>query len=329
MVRAGIAGLGRWGQVLVSSVQGKSEKIRFTAGCTGRRERAQAFCDEHGIALGNNLDDLLQDPEIDAIILATPHSLHPEQIIAIAAGGKPVFVEKSFALERRGAEAAVTACRDAGVICAPGHNRRFLPALMRLRDIVAGGALGTIMHVEANFSSGSALRFTPEHWRASPTESPAGGMTGLGIHIVDALISCLGPISDVTTSSERRAATIDPDVIVDDTTFITLRFANGCSGYFGTIYATARDWRIQIFGDKGWAEMRGYNRLTIKMLEDSDEQVIDFESVDIERAELEAFAQAIGGGDAYPVPLDETIHGIAVFEAIVSSAKTGKTESVD
>ena len=94
MIKAGIAGLGRWGQTLVNSVHGKSDKIVFTAGCTGRKARAQDYCDEKGIDLRDGLADLLNDPDLDAVVLATPHSQHADQVIAAAAAGKQIFIEK-------------------------------------------------------------------------------------------------------------------------------------------------------------------------------------------------------------------------------------------
>ena len=86
-VQAGIAGLGRWGRRLTESIE-TSSVIQFTAGCTGRRAHAVDYCSEKGIDLRDSLDDLLNDPVIDAIILATPHTQHAEQIIASAKAGK-------------------------------------------------------------------------------------------------------------------------------------------------------------------------------------------------------------------------------------------------
>lgn len=76
MIRAAIVGIGRWGRTLIGSVQGKSDKIRFTAGFNRTRANAEAFCAEHGVPLRDSLDAILRDPEIDAVVYATPHSEH-------------------------------------------------------------------------------------------------------------------------------------------------------------------------------------------------------------------------------------------------------------
>lgn len=325
MIKAGIAGLGRWGQVLVNSVHGKSDKIIFTAGCTGRKPRAQEFCDEKDIDLRDGLADLLSDPDLDAVVLATPHSMHADQVIAAAAAGKHIFIEKPFTLDRASAQMAADAAADAGVVLALGHNRRFHPATIKMKEMVTSGELGQILHVEGNLSATAGFRFKPDNWRVADGESPAGGMTGLGIHVVDAMINLMGPIDQVTAQSHRQFL----DVNLDDTTVMLFRFASGATGYLGTMTATAPIWRIQVFGTGGWAEMYNYNRLTIKKCAQdgtaSADEVITYDAFDMERAELEAFADACSGAAAYPLPPADAVHGSTVLEAIIKSSETDTT----
>ena len=105
MIRAAIVGLGRWGRNLVSAAKG-SDKIRFVAGLVRDREKAFEFAHQHGLALFTGWNSLLLEKDVDAVVLATPHSLHAEQIVAAAKAGKHVFCEKPFALTRADAEAA-------------------------------------------------------------------------------------------------------------------------------------------------------------------------------------------------------------------------------
>ncbi|MCP5371480.1 MAG: Gfo/Idh/MocA family oxidoreductase [Hyphomicrobiales bacterium] len=324
MINAAIVGIGRWGQRLVSSVQGTSDAIRFTAGATGRRARAEDFCRAQGIDLRDGLDDLLADPTLDAVVLATPHTQHRAQVEAAAAAGKHVFVEKPFTLTRADAQAAADAARAAGVVCALGHNRRFLPAMARLKEMIDGGELGRVLHAEGHFSSSGAMDYTADHWRASHTESPAGGMTGMGIHVVDAFIHLLGPIAEVTAQSQRRALAVD----MDDTTAMLLRFAAGPTGYLGTLAATALMWRVRVFGSAGWAEMHDTERLVTRRTGAGGEETREFPVTDSVRAELEAFAAAAAGGPPYPLPLDQAVHGAAVLEAVVESSRAGTPVAV-
>ena len=192
MIDAAILGIGEWGRVLVRSVQGESEAIRFVAGATGRRERAEAFARETGIVLRDNLADLLSDDGIDAVVVTTPHSKHAEHVMQVAAAGKAVLVDKPFTLTRASAEEVARTCEAAGIVCALGHTRRFLPAVGKLREVVQSGRLGQVLHVEGHFSTDEGYGFAAGGWRASQAESPAGGMTGFGIHVMDAFISFLG-----------------------------------------------------------------------------------------------------------------------------------------
>src|SRR3981189_2559583 len=109
MIRAAIVGLGGWGRNLVASVQGKSDAIRFVAGATRTPEKARGFAEAHGFLLHDRYEKVLADPAIDAVVLATPHSLHAGQVIAAAKAGKDVVVAQTSALGLRDAEAAARA----------------------------------------------------------------------------------------------------------------------------------------------------------------------------------------------------------------------------
>src|SRR5262245_57190165 len=104
-----IVGLGRWGKVLVDSVQGKSDKVRFTAAIGRDPAKITLDATQRGLKVYPMLADALADPAIDGVVLASPHSKHAEQIKACAAAGKPVMVEKPFTLTRASAEEALAA----------------------------------------------------------------------------------------------------------------------------------------------------------------------------------------------------------------------------
>ena len=122
MINAAIVGVGRWGQNLVRSVQGVSTRLRFVRGVARRPDAVREFAVQQGLELSSRLDEALADPRVDAVVLATPHTLHVEQVVAAARAGKPVCCEKPLALDRAGAERAVAACRDAGVVLATGQE---------------------------------------------------------------------------------------------------------------------------------------------------------------------------------------------------------------
>ena len=188
MIKAAIVGLGRLGQNLVECTQGKTDKLRFTAGVARTPERAQAFATKPGLTLIGDYAAALADPGIDAVVLATPHTQHAEQVVAAARAGKHVFTDKPFALTAASAEAAVAACAAAKRVLAVGFNWRYQPALQEIRRMVQDGRLGRLLHIEGNFNGPSVYRFPKARWRQQPEEGPAGGMTGRGVHVVDAMV---------------------------------------------------------------------------------------------------------------------------------------------
>src|SRR5436305_9394909 len=194
MLRVASVGLGWWSDELAKSVAGKSARLRIVA-CTSRSpEKRHIFAERFGARPLAGYDDVLADAAIDAVLLTTPHSLHAEHVIAAARAGKHVFVEKPFTLTAASGRRAATTCARAGVVLAVGHNRRFLPAARALKHMVEAQEFGTVLHVEANFSAPGALSYTPERWRASRVESPAGALAALGIHMIDTMTWLFGPV---------------------------------------------------------------------------------------------------------------------------------------
>src|SRR3970282_1177324 len=128
MLRTAICGAGHWGTRLIESVQGRSGKIRFVAAVTRDPAALEPLGKRFGLALTARTADVLADPAIDAVVLATPHSRHAAEIAAAAQAGKHVFVEKPFTLTRESAESAIEACRAAGIPLHVEFNRRYAPA---------------------------------------------------------------------------------------------------------------------------------------------------------------------------------------------------------
>src|SRR5439155_13430859 len=238
MIKGAIVGLGRWGRSLVEASRGH-ERLKIVRAVEPDLTAAQNFCDQHRLALTDDLNAVLADPAIDAVLLATPHSLHPAQVIACAAARKQVFCEKPLALRHADAARMFEACRKAGVILAVGHNRRFWPSLRALRDIVAAGELGEILHVEGHNSNENSQKITAG-WRLSPEESPGGGLTGAGLHVLDAFVSMLGPVRCISAQLHSR----EPGPPPLDTAMLMMDFASGVTGTLATIRATPFYWRV-------------------------------------------------------------------------------------
>ncbi len=316
MLNVAIYGMGNWGSRLIESVQGKSSKIKFVCGITRDPGAHRASADKYGIALTSDYAEVLRDPKIDAVLIATPHSMHCEHICAAARAGKHVFAEKPLTLTAATAQQVVDTTKAAGVTLGLGFNRRYAPSFVEMNRRVLAGDIGDLVHIEGHHSGPTGFKLKPNYWRSTRAESPAGGMSPRGIHTLDAMINLGGLVSEVYAHSERRI--LEAPIDMDDTTSMLLKFRNGITGYFATIFVTGELYRVHVFGTKGWLELRGDTELIARGLE-GNPQAMNLPVVDKERAELEAFADAVAAKQAYMVPPEQAVNGIAVIEAIVAS----------
>src|SRR5947207_15084125 len=233
MLNAAMIGLGWWGKELVRSAR-TSQLLRFTRGVTLEPQTVRNFAKEMNITIGTSYEDVLGDNSIDAVVLATPHTRHRAQVEAAAAAGKHVFCEKPFALTVEDAKAAIAACRKAGVALGVGHNRRLWPSIVKLKEVVGGQEFGTIMFAEGNYSHDILANTPLDNWRSAPQETKAGGMTGMGIHLLDAFSFLVGPMARVSALSTRRILPFESG----DTTQAMLAFRNGATGTIATTLKT-------------------------------------------------------------------------------------------
>lgn len=325
MLNLAILGLGRWGQNLVESIEG-SKTVRFSAAVTRTPSKVLAFCAQKNILLTDDYRLVLHDEAIDAVVIATPHSLHFDQIMMAASAGKHVFCEKPFTLIAEQARIALASLAEHSLKVAIGHNRRFAPNTVALKNDLKISSLGQPIHIDGFFNAD--LGASAGKWRDSRTESPAGGMTSLGIHVIDAFIHLFGKVSSVNTRSRRIAIGID----IDDSTLVSFNFENGCSGHLTTIAATNTFWQIRVFGTGGWAECTDLDQYAFHSI-DGDTVLSDYPgfkypgSATMQSA-LEAFASDISGAAPFPISPEEILHATAVLEAITISANSGKTVEI-
>ncbi len=326
MINAAIVGLGWWGQNLVNSVR-DSKAIRFTTAHTRTQATAAPFCAEAGLRWVGSLDAVLSQADLQAVVFATPHSQHPEQVIRAARAGKHVFTEKPFSLSLADATRARNAADEAGIVLAVGFNRRFHPSMSLLRQAVTSGRLGTLVTISAEQTALAGITLKQDAWRVRADEAPAGAMTAIGVHLVDGMIDLFGPVRQVYAQVVRRAAPL-----ADDTTDIMLRFDNGASGHIFCSTAATPHYRMAVYGTRGFAEVLGHPMTTFRLLPAAEvgvhragePEVAETPGFNMLAAELEAFAASIAAGQAFPTPLDQIMHGVAVFEAIAASAATGE-----
>jgi predicted dehydrogenase len=322
MINAAIVGLGRWGKNIVEAVQGKSPRLHIVRGICKEPNELAEFAAKHGFDLRIELTDAVADPRVQAIFLATPHSLHVGQISAVAAAGKPVWCEKPLALTRAEAERAVAAVQKANVPFGLGNNKRCFASMRELKRVVASGTIGEVLHVEGHFSNEHSTR-VKGGWRDDPRESPGAGMTGAGLHVLDAFVNLAGPIAAVDAKVFSRKSPPDPR----DVAAALVQFQSGATGLLATVRAAPMFWRIHVFGSKGSAEARDETTLTVARIGEAP-QTQTFPPVDSLAVLLEAFAESVETGKPFPVTTADMLDTVGAFEAIIRSIDEGRPVKV-
>ena len=320
-----VVGLGWWGRIIVPLLK-DSAKLRVVCGVDVRPVELE------GIRMLTSFEEALKDPEVQGVVLCTPHTQHADQIVAAANAKKHVFCEKPLSLTRADVLRAVSACSRNEVALAVGHEKRFEPPVQELVRMAKAGELGTLLQIEANFSQDKFLSLTADNWRMSEKEAPAGPMTATGIHLLDLSVGLLGPAQQVFA----RVRQLGSRLTNGDTLAILVSFRNGSNALLSAVLATPFDGRFALYGNKGWAEVRdkahpeapeGWNLTVTKR--NSPPQTTLFPPAKAVLANLEAFADAAAGRAPYPVPQDQMIANVSALEAVFRSVKSGTVEVVE
>ena len=329
MINAAVVGLGWWGRKVVDDLAG-SEYVQIVAGvdvdADARDAMRPCLGDVHP-----ELDHILDDGAIDAVILCTPHKFHTDQIIAAAAHGKHVFCEKPLSASGGEAQRAVDAIIAAGLQLGIGHERRFEPAVVALRHAIMDGELGTPLIFEGNFSQDKFLNLPADNWRLSAIEAPVGPLSATGIHLVDLAISIFGRPTQVWARLSTQATSFANG----DTLAITLGFEKGQTALITAILATPFVGRVTVLGSEGWMEIRDRSHPeepqgwdVTRQIRGAPASAAFFPPHGSVRENIESFAKAVAGEAGYPIPLEEMVANARTFEAITRSALSGSVEVV-
>jgi predicted dehydrogenase len=322
MIRIGIIGLGWWGKQIVTSLA-HSPRFKLVAGCDIDTAMAEPFAASHNFDLTGDYRELLKNPELDAVAVVTPHALHEEMAIAAFAAGKQVFCEKPLALNVASAERILAACRQAGGVLGIGHERRYEPAMEEMRHLFESGALGRILHMDANVSHNNFRKMDPSNWRRDPKHAPAGAWTALGIHLGDMFVSLAGKPTRV---SARTASQIFP-APSEDFVSAGIDFENGARGRITCLSTPPFYARFTLVCDQGWVEVQeggnvdqGIPSSFVYCGPDGARQACSYDHANTVRMNFEAWADAIEGRAPYRFTTDELMGNIRILDAVVRSA---------
>jgi predicted dehydrogenase len=238
--------------------------IHLAAVCTSRPETARQAAAEAGFAgWCTGVEALLARDDVTVVDCAVPNYLHRELLLAAIRAGKDVIVEKPLAMNASEAEEIVAAARRAGVRAGMIFNYRFVPALMRARQLIAEGFVGPVYHFRAEYLHGGYQNpDRPMSWKLRRSQAGGGALTDLGAHVIDLVRTLLGEFEEVrattrTYVAERPAALGSGErepVDVEDAAWVQVRLASGAMGTLETSrFATGAldDLRIEVHGERG------------------------------------------------------------------------------
>lgn len=194
--------------------------------------RAEELARRHGAARWTaSRDELLADPEVTAVYVATEHHRHHEDVLAAAAAGKHVLCEKPLALTVADGEAMIAACRAAGVALQVAYYRRYYPKLMLMKELLEQGVIGEPVtasihlagRVEPQRATAAASEPYGEGWRLRRAEGGGGALVDTGSHRLDLLCWLLGEPERVAALVERRELAVPADVPDMETLLLRMR----------------------------------------------------------------------------------------------------------
>jgi predicted dehydrogenase len=245
VIRWGIVGPGRIADSVVPDFA-HVEGAELVAVASRSQERAQAFAGKHGIARAyGGYGQILGDDEVDVLYIATPHPQHEAVALAAAAAGKAVLVEKSFTATVAGAERVVDAVRRE-VFAMEAMWTRFQPAVVKIRELVADGAIGEVRQVQADL--GVDRPYDPTDRLFDPAQG-GGAMLDLGVYVVSLAQHFLGDPTSVSASGSLAPTGVDVEA------GLLLGYDDGRAAALLVSLRNPTPGRARLHGTEGWIEI--------------------------------------------------------------------------
>lgn len=323
IVKLASIGVGWWGGVLAdaASTGGAAEVVS----CFARsREQREAFAERRGCRAAGSLEELLVDPEVEGVVIATSHSSHRSLVERAAEAGKHIFVEKPLTLRVDDGLACVRAAAAAHVVLQVGHQRRRQAANRRIKEMIDAGALGDLQVLESNLSLPNGLRMPPDAWRWEAEEAPLGSMTSLGIHHIDTITYLAGPVRSVFAHSRpgRRHS-------IDEATVLALELESGALGSVITSFFSPSVSRLAVFGSAGAAyNERDGAMLAVQEIDEDGPSALDIVPNDPVTDQMAEFVRAVRGKARPETDGTAGVEVVRVLEAAVESSQTGRAVDV-
>ncbi len=317
----GILGCGRIADGRIAPAINASDNADLIAFCSRSIEKASEFAGRHNAARGyDDLADLIEDPEVDAVYVATPNANHKDDTLALLAGGKHVLCDKPLAMSAEDAEEMCEAAAAAGKLLGVAHQMRYFPHLAAVKELIDSGQLGKLMLLRMGFAF---VNSPGDKWRLSESMAGGGPIMDLAPHTID-IARWLGGEVDAVTGT---TANVRFQYEVEDLAGGVLELDSGAVCLMDVGYAYS-DATLAVFGTEGTVRVEHAFgqvldwRMTVAIGDETTEQSGHADRAYID--EIEDFSRAIVEIAPHaPVPGTEGLRCMEVIEAWLESAESG------
>ncbi|HXV58269.1 MAG TPA: Gfo/Idh/MocA family oxidoreductase [Gaiellaceae bacterium] len=327
-VGAALVGTGMFAGQLAAAIA-RTAALELVTCFSRDAARREAFAEQAGCEAAPSFEAVIEDPRVEAVLLATPNFAHAEQGIACAERGRHVFVEKPIADTLADGSALREACEAAGVALVVGHDLRRLGAARAVKRLVDEGALGRVVLADLNFSLAGTLR--PESWRYRRETCPGGPLLQLGVHHADTLLYWLGPAVRVQGSFARLVTGAE----IDDVGVALVELESGARATIASSYVSPKTYSARLLGTEGvldyvadasvWprAELLD-GATTLRLTTSAGSEDVPFEPRDPVVEELEELARCARGEAKPETGAAESLAALGIVLAAIDSAEAGR-----
>ena len=314
MIKFAMLGTGKIADNELAPAISQATGARLWSVFSRNQDRAKAFSQRHGAASPSpayeDLDTLLDDPELDAVVVATPDGLHAEQSFLAARAGKHVFVEKPMATTRDSAQDMVDACAKADVKLGIAYHMRWHRGHRLLADRVHAGALGELRHMRVQWTSKAN---DDSNWRAASEVGRWWALAGVGTHCLDQVHWFLSPSCGEVTEVRSligREVWAGPH---DETAMLALKFASGATAEICASVLFDAPRRMEVYGTDGYAVCENTLGASGGGAVWTDQGSQSFEPANPYVGEIEDFVEAIRTNRPPEVSGDEGLNNVDIL----------------
>lgn len=322
--KVALVGLGGWGATQSLPALGEAGNLDLVTWFDANPDTVAEFRDQMPVPPAGSFEEIVGNPEVEGIILIVPNHVHESLAVQAAGRGKHIWIEKPIANTVAEADRMIQACEDGGVILQVGHCLRRANGMRLMKKMIRDGKIGELAMLEGHQSHRGGWTLTPEMWRWYNDKCPGGPLNLLGIHQIDNMHYLNGRAVEVSAMMSKRCL----DCEIDEIAQVIIRFENGVLGCIGDTYITPPKTFTAAYGTDGWIEFDSLrNRLTYFDVDGKPEE-IPVQAINLIADEFREFGECILTGKRPETGGAEGRAAVAVMEAAIESARTGKTVKI-